>query len=377
MEKILFEQVYRYFLSQGYTIIGEYKNTNKYVLCERKDGIRCFVSYSSLKSGKRPIIWGKYNYDNLSYNIKTFLKNNNSNTKFISWELIKKRQRTRCFVVLQCECGQTFKKALEDVIYKKAFYCNQCSLRNRGNKRRSKNAKKIVEQAGYYVLVGDKNYRLNDKFEVEDKEGYRGFISATTVKRGCKMSRFDRRINNKYYIYNVNVWIKHNCLHLECLGFDEQLNKSNQGLKFRCSCGNKFSTTIAAFQNGKFRCEKCTKSISNLEYKFKNYLDFLNIKYIYQYSLNQCRDILPLPFDFYLCDYNVLIEIDGEGHYKICHFNQIGYKEAKRTFEITKKHDEIKNKYCADNNIKLIRIPYFLFNTKNEYKDFFQKSLNE
>ena len=29
------------------------------------------------------------------------------------------------------------------------------------------------------------------------------------------------------------------------------------------------------------------------------------------------------------------------------------------TFEKTKMHDNIKNKYCHDNNIKLIRIPYW------------------
>ena len=101
------------------------------------------------------------------------------------------------------------------------------------------------------------------------------------------------------------------------------------------------------------------------------------IQYIYQYSLNQCRDVLPLPFDFFLPEYKLLVEIDGEGHYRPCHFNQIGYDKARETFIITKKHDKIKDDYCANNNLTLLRIPYTMFDKDNTYQEFFLKFIEE
>lgn len=45
------------------------------------------------------------------------------------------------------------------------------------------------------------------------------------------------------------------------------------------------------------------------------------------------------------------IEFDGQQHYT----NIYGEK----SFEATRKHDNIKNKYCADTGIQLLRIPYW------------------
>ena len=56
-------------------------------------------------------------------------------------------------------------------------------------------------------------------------------------------------------------------------------------------------------------------------------------------------------FDFYLPDYNTCIEFDGEQHFKpIKHFG------GKERFKQQQKNDQIKNDYCVENNIALIRI---------------------
>lgn len=63
-----------------------------------------------------------------------------------------------------------------------------------------------------------------------------------------------------------------------------------------------------------------------------------------------------LRFDFAILDSNddvaKLIEYDGEFHYK-------EYYES-QTFESLQIHDE-RNQYCKDNNIPLLRIPYWEF----------------
>lgn len=57
-----------------------------------------------------------------------------------------------------------------------------------------------------------------------------------------------------------------------------------------------------------------------------------------------------------------LIEYDGEQHYKPVEFfgGEEGFKNAQY-------RDKIKNDYCENNNINLIRLPYFLSN--DEIKD--------
>jgi len=72
-----------------------------------------------------------------------------------------------------------------------------------------------------------------------------------------------------------------------------------------------------------------------------------------QKKFDGCRNIRELPFDFYLPKYNMCIEFDGVHHFKP--MNHWGGKE--NLIEV-KRRDEIKNQYCKDNNIKLLRIKY-------------------
>lgn len=376
MEKIPYEQVCKLFESKGYKIIGEYERTGKSVLCEQiSTGYRCFGKYNDLKAGKTPILWGKFNYSNLNYNLPLFLKNKNSTTKFISWKDISKRHHTDALVTLQCECGTIFNRKLMDLIYKTYPLCTECIKKKRGYTHRKKGNKEFFVEAGYVPLQDCDDCKRNELVEVEDSEGYRGFISCNKILAHKGMSRFDIRINKKNYLFNIEHYAKLQSVNVQCLGFEETAHRS-QGLRFKCSCGNEFITSINSFQAGKMRCDECAQSISRLEIKFKSFLQENNINFLFQYTLNQCRDVLPLPFDFYLPDYKIIVEIDGEGHYYPCNFNQCSNEQAQRSFEITTKHDKIKTTFCEENGLKLIRIPYYLFDKNETYKQFFLDSLS-
>lgn len=111
-----------------------------------------------------------------------------------------------------------------------------------------------------------------------------------------------------------------------------------------------------------YGCPRCHESKG--ERKIRLWLEKHNIDYNFQYPFENCRDNKPLPFDFYLPNYNMCIEYDGKQHFEpIEHF---GGQEA---FEITVKHDNIKNEYCKDNGILLLRIPYFK-NVEEELNNF-------
>ena len=66
-----------------------------------------------------------------------------------------------------------------------------------------------------------------------------------------------------------------------------------------------------------------------------------------------CKNILPLPFDFYLPDYNICIEYNGRQHYE-----PIKKWGGVDSLNEIKKRDKIKMEYCKLNNIPLIIIKY-------------------
>ncbi len=130
-----------------------------------------------------------------------------------------------------------------------------------------------------------------------------------------------------------------------------EYNNNRTRLKLMCPNNHEYETTYDNFKSG-CRCPKCKTSKG--ENKIGEYLQNNNINYISQYSFKDCRVIKPLPFDFYLPDYNVCIEYDGEQHYKI-----IECFGGLDRFISTKIRDTVKTFYCEQNNIKLIRIPYW------------------
>ena len=92
---------------------------------------------------------------------------------------------------------------------------------------------------------------------------------------------------------------------------------------------------------------KLSNKKSKLETKFENILNILNIEYIFQYEFKGKL------FDFYLKKYNILIEVDGDFYH--CNPNSKNKEQLYEVQKLTIKNDDIKNKLCLENNIKLIR----------------------
>lgn len=118
-------------------------------------------------------------------------------------------------------------------------------------------------------------------------------------------------------------------------------------------------------------CPVCNSSKGEL--MIKNFLVNNNVVYVQEKTFSACKSINKLPFDFavykdtehtqLLC----LIEYDGEQHYR-----SIDYFGGEAYLSEVKRRDAIKNKYCVDNGIRLIRIPYW---DKNKIEDILQKEL--
>jgi len=142
---------------------------------------------------------------------------------------------------------------------------------------------------------------------------------------------------------------------------------ANSGRKFwfLCKeCGHEWSSTVANRNYGN-RCPNCNNP-SKGEDKIKEICTENNIKFVSQYKFNDCKNINPLPFDFYLSTYNTCIEYQGIQHYKPVDFAGKGIEWAEEEFKGNQIRDQIKRDYCDKNNIKLIEIPYWDFDNIEE-----------
>lgn len=148
----------------------------------------------------------------------------------------------------------------------------------------------------------------------------------------------------------------------------EEYKGSYINILHRCKIdGYIWSAKPANILSGK-GCPQCNESYG--ERRIRQWLEKYNIKYKYQKTFDDCRDIRVLPFDFYVPEYNTCIEYDGEQHFRPVKFDGKDDETAIKQFEKTRYHDEIKTKYCEDNNIHLLRIPYFK-NVEEELNNFY------
>lgn len=120
-------------------------------------------------------------------------------------------------------------------------------------------------------------------------------------------------------------------------------------------CELVYNVTPHSFLKGS-RCPKCNESKG--EKKIRGFLENKGLKYQAQHRIADCKNKIALPFDFAVFnekgDVSVLLEYDG-----IQHFEAVDFFGGENGFLYRKKNDQIKNNYCKENSIKLVRIPYW------------------
>lgn len=127
---------------------------------------------------------------------------------------------------------------------------------------------------------------------------------------------------------------------------------------YECECGNTGVACGSDIKRGQILscgCSKVENRPSKYEIIVEKILNSKNIRYNKEFRFNDCRNKNTLPFDFYLPDFNVCIECQGQHHYyPIEHFGGI------ENYNKVVLRDKIKMEYCKENSIELIYIPYTL-----------------
>lgn len=132
----------------------------------------------------------------------------------------------------------------------------------------------------------------------------------------------------------------------------EYVNNSTK-VQVRCPKHGSFWIRPYHLTSHKQGCLSCNTVMSSNEVVISCFLTPTGINFIPQQRfddlISDCN--IQLRYDFYLPDYNLIIEYDGEYHYNPIH--------GEDTLIRTKKNDEIKTKYAEKHGIQLIRIPYY------------------
>lgn len=270
----------------------------------------------------------------------------------------------RCFDKFEYVCKKHEDKGSQYSNYDQMINSNRgcyyCGVERRGESQRLDESvyKKATEDKGF-VYVGcnyNNEYSKYKKVNIE-------YICPHHKSKGIQTIKYSNLLKS-----NGRCWY--------CAGHDRTKNDLQNELDalhgtikvleyknysspilVQCNvCGHMWSTSGVNLTQGR-RCPKCTKS--NFAIDVSRLLNTWGYKHTLEYWFDDCRDINPLPFDFYLNDFNILIEADGEGHFSPVKFNGISEDLSKKVFKRTCKHDQMKTEYCNKNHIPLIRIPYW------------------
>lgn len=189
---------------------------------------------------------------------------------------------------------------------------------------------KVVDEFGPHGIFYQKyaNHCIN-------KEGCPicGKTHGMTLKRF--INKANKKHNFKYTYENASYVNAHTKLLITCQKHGDFLQTPNDHLS---GCG----------------CPECKSS--HMEVRTKQLLTERGINFVEQKQFDWLifKKRGKLKLDFYLPDYNLAIECQGEQH-----FYPIEYYHGKEKFDVIKERDEVKRKLCIANNVRIEYINYF------------------
>lgn len=264
----------------------------------------------------------------------------------------KKRTRWNCL----CECGREFITLGDSLTRNPNLVCPECTNNNRSrNNRINIIGKKYGRLTILDVISNTRPTKVLCRCDCGNEHIclQADVISGHTMSCGCLQQKRASESNTKDwtgYVADCGV---------EFLYQDYKNNKGQWVWKCKCGiCGNVFSELPARVNDGYVTSCGCRIQSCGEEY-VHSVLELIGANVLPQYTFDDCRSIYKLRFDFAIFDTNNnllgLIEYDGKQHFEIVEW--FGGEEG---FRNTQKRDKIKNTYCQQHGIPLLRLPYTL-----------------
>lgn len=262
------------------------------------------------------------------------------NFKVIKYEGYSKPAQIRCE---QCNKIIQINEAHNFLAKNKRYGCVECH----GYKNQREDFLEQIQQK--YNIINTTVKDTHTYYTIKCK--YCGHERTSTLKNlikhldcGCSTGTKRHRTGNEF-IDEVNA---KNIMQYELVS--NYVNQTTKVLVKHKDCGFIFKAWPHDLTTpNKIHCPKCIKRISTGEHLIAHYLTKYNIPYEMQKQVGDTRQ----RFDFYININNqkFAIEYNGAQHYENIPYFHNSLKE-------TQERDARKEKYCAENNIRLIVIPY-------------------
>jgi len=236
--------------------------------------------------------------------------------------------------------------------------CKKCANENRRNKDFLIKCKLKFKNKYDYSIVNFNSLKNKVNIICPEHGVFEQVIADHFNSNGCPFCS-GKKMNTEFFIKKSNI-LHNNYYDYSMLEYKRAFDK----VSIICPNHGEFKQMAYTHLAGS-GCPVCKSSKG--EIKIISLLDNLGIKYETEYTFENCKFKLKLPFDFYLPDSNICIEYNGIQHYK-----PIEYFGGEKGFEIRKIRDGIKKEYCKKNNIKLKIITY-----KNDIEEKINEILNE
>ena len=253
-------------------------------------------------------------------------------------------------ITFRCKHGHTYKQYPCDHLRGHGCkYCADDAMRYIRRKTPEQYIKECKEKHVDLPIEDYKTKKIKIKFKCKKGHIYKQLPGNHLRGDGCKYCYHEKSA--------INLKKESNIYKEECkdkridLPIDTYVNNKTK-IKHKCSKGHVYTQTPGDHLQG-YGCPVCNESHG--EKFIRNYLDNNNIKYEPQKRFKELKDKTYLSYDFYLPDYNMLIEYQGIQHYK-----EKEFFGGKKQFEKQQYHDNLKRKYAKNNGYKLLELKYTL-----------------
>ena len=297
----------------------------------------------------------KYRYEDVQKYVSE-----NSNCELLSKEDVSVTKKLK----FRCSCGNEFETDFHHFVAQKQRQCPDC-----GKKKAHKSTRLTLEEINERLSVIGCSYISGDYVNRKSnipmlcscghEKTMRLNTALTNNFSGLCQRCSDERFRgwNRFTISQIREACKEKGIEL----LSSEYRSMKDPLEFKCVCGRTFVTTweIVSYY-GKTRCDLCSSQTSSGERAIMKWLEDHGLTYEREKLFDGCGGrYRRYRFDFYLPDQNTCIEFDGQQHFKTVNFNGKTDEETlSRILWDTQCRDLVKDIYCDEHGIDLIRIRY-------------------
>ena len=347
----------------GFTLISKkYKNVAKKMVIADSDGYMYYSSLSTIrKSKKLPFISNANPFTNRNLNL--FFANKGLSSTPVSITKIGKYYS----IEIICKCGIKYQAYWDNVSKERRMYqqyCPKCSKKIQSELHKLSDSIVLNEFKKRKIIPLFEHYKTSvTKYPCQDKSGYKDTITLQNVKSGVNITPFSP--SNPFAIENISLFLLRNNVTSKVLS--KTLGNFSKipecSIDLLCECGERFrSKLVCVLQLVSVRCRKCSNDESGYERLTRQCLTDAGVRFEYEKKMPGCVYEQSLRFDFATLDkgeVTSLIEVDGEFH-----FDEYAHIFPK-SYSGQKVRDAIKDAYCQENKIPLLRIPYWEYKNDN------------